>query len=238
MTEQIVAASDKEFARARELLDNPRVAWHSVNGFDFGACVGILYHGIEPYAQFGGREAISLAASPADPTLSGHPTFEYYVPKSISFPVSLQGAKVVSEDGHDEYQYERAIPRNEIYGIMVPETFTSTTLTELPLLKPQARSKSGPYIKRQLNALNLLSPGSTEASSSEELEHLKKEYSEAYDKYDARKQVAEAINYFILTQYEKTFAKLIGIDQPNLHQVISYLGSRYLVEPLVMPTRH
>jgi hypothetical protein len=237
MTEQTTGTQDNEIILAQELLDNPRIAWHSVNGFELGAVVGILEKGIEPYAQFGGRLAISLASSPSDPTLTEHPTYNYYVPKSISFPVALQGERVSRQDSHDELQTEDLIPRNHIYGIMIPEKFANRVLTDLPILKPPARSRVNAYIDRQTSALRKLKPGGIDREVESELEKLVEAYKSAYDNYEARKQAAYNLNYFVMAQYEACLGSLIGVDQPNLIQSINYISQLYDTQVLVLANK-
>lgn len=235
MSEQSMGIGNEKVERARELLTNPRLAWHSVNGFDFGAAIRILERGIKPYPQLGGKRAISLAASPTDPTLRGHPTFNFSVLKSISFPVPRQGVKVSLFDTHDEIQCKDAIAPNELYGLMIPESFELTPLPDLPVLKPPPLSRIGAYINRQIAVLDHLSPSSLDAQALEELEKRGISYISVYTNYGARKRVAEDLNRFVLTQYQRTIGELTGIDSPNLGQAVDYLGNRYGVQVFLMP---
>lgn len=235
MTEKIQGHKSEEISRAQELLQDTDIAWHAVNGFDFGAAISILESGITPSTQFGGKEAISMALSPVDPTHTAHPTFEYYVPKSISFPVPRRGIKVSASDTHDEIQYEGFIPKQDLKGIMIPEHLADVPLSVLPLLKPPSFSKSRAYFDRQINMLAFLDRDLVNNNFLAKIEHSRQSYLENYDNFGARKQQADEINKFFLSQYEGVLGKALGLDKPKLHQVIKYLGERYEQQTLILP---
>lgn len=237
MAEIPTGGNNHEVLKAEEFLRNPDVVWHSVNGFDFGAVLGILKGGISTSRQLGNHQAVSLVSSPADKTVANHRLFDSYTARAISFPLfeSQLDRRTSSINSTDEIQYPFPIDRDRLLGIMFPQGLADSPVADLPILKPPTASKFESFMSHQINALLEVDQQSLSEEDIDKLTKLRDMFATQYSFYAKRKHLAGVINHFLLSKYQTVFEHVIGVNNPTLHDVVKYLADKNHLEVLAFP---
>ena len=233
MTELSSRGRLPEIKRAEKALYDPNIVWHSLNGFDFGACIGIMVKGIEPELRgFESRKVVPLILSPVDKEAREHLAFDHHVGHSICFPVKKPPAN--TRLAEDVIESTDSIPRQTIKAVMVPQYLAEEATGQLPILDPFSLGKTTLFLTRQADGLDYLKLGYGTGIRGQ-TEDLKKYYKRFYNNREARKKAASEINSFVLWQYEATFGQILGKAKPTLKEAVGYLAAQHGLDLLVLP---